>query len=190
MRPFMRLSSQGLISAAILAAVLATLLIATTEAFVGRPPKTNKILPGAHIGYATIIMISSVDTDQAEVKFKREFDDVIEECMRSIGTDEQHSLPSDEVAKCTKEDLREWGDTVVTRRADCARPTLFMEDGNYSLIDYVREEHDFVRTNWKNQQDDTMVGNCSACRTPELVATYRILCPSRYKEAFDGWEPY
>jgi FtsH-binding integral membrane protein len=78
MRLFMRLSSQGLISAAALAAVLATLLIATTEAFVGRPPKTNKILLGAHIGYATIIMISSVDTDQAEVKFKREFDDVIE----------------------------------------------------------------------------------------------------------------
>jgi hypothetical protein len=181
----MRLSSQGLIWAAVLAA-----LLIATEAFAGGRQKTNKILLGAHIGHATIIMINGVDTDRAEVKFKRELDDVIEECMRSIGTDGDGSVPSDKVAKCTKEDLKEWGDKVVTRRADCPRPTLYMEKGDYSLIDYVREQHEFVRTNWRNHQDNTMVGNCSACRTPELVDTYRILCPSRYKEAFDGWKPY
>jgi hypothetical protein len=46
-----------------------------------------------------------------------------------------------------------------------------------------------VRTNWKNR-DDNIIGNCSGCNTPQLLGTYRILCPSWYKEAFDGKDPY
>jgi len=42
------------------------------------------------------------------------------------------------------------------------------------------------RTNWKNHRDDKIIGNCSGCNTPQLLDTYRILCPSWYRDAFDG----
>jgi hypothetical protein len=77
------------------------------------------------------------------------------------------------------------------------RSTLYTEFGNYSPIDYVREEeqkmgyHTWrpVCTNWKNHQDDEIIGNCSGCNTPQLLETYRILCPSWYKDAFEGRDP-
>jgi hypothetical protein len=84
------------------------------------------------------------------------------------------------------------------RRAVCPRNTLYTEFGNYSLIDYVREEDQKtgdqtwrpVRTNWKNHRDDKIIGNCGGCNTPQLLDTYHVLCPSWYKDAFDGRDPY
>jgi hypothetical protein len=87
---------------------------------------------------------------------------------------------------------------VLTQHAVCPRSTLYTEFGNYSLIDYVKEEdqkmgdHTWrpVRTNWKNHRDDKIIRNCSGCNTPQLLDTYRILCPSWYKDAFEGRDPY
>jgi hypothetical protein len=273
---FIRLSSQGLISAAVLSAVLSAVLAAlilTTEAFADEQPKTDKTLLSDHRGDATITTIGGIDTGRAEVKFKREFDDVIKACIRSIGTggnvpteesekvgkctrkglqgsgptgasaDEQpktdkillsdhrgnatiimisgvdtgravatfkreiddivedcvrtagnkneaDEVSSDEVVKCAKESFKAWSKDVRTRRANCGRSTLFMEFGNYTLIDYDEKENGSVRTNWKSHKDNTIIDHCTPCGTSLLVDTYRVLCPSRYKAAFDGLQPY
>jgi len=79
---------------------------------------------------------------------------------------------------------------VRTRRANCGRSTLFMEFGNYTLIDYDQKENGSVRTNWKSHKDNTIIDHCTPCGTSLLVDTYRVLCPSRYKAAFDGLQPY
>jgi hypothetical protein len=161
-------------------------------------PRTGKILLGTHIGDATIVSLAGVDTGQAVVKFERKLDDVVEDCARNIGANEDGTVPSEKVANCVKSGLSEWGKKVLTRRAVCPRSTLYMEFGNYSLIDYVKEEdqkkddHTWrpVRTNWKNHRDDKIVGNCGGCNTPQLLDTYRILCPSWYRDALDGRDPY
>jgi hypothetical protein len=185
----MRLSSRRILPAGFLAAVLAALLVAT-GAFAGEQPKTEKILISDHIGDATIVMISGVDTGRAVVTFKREIDDIVEDCARNDYKNEDGDISSDEVVKCTREGLKASGGEALIRRANCLRATLSMEFGNFSLIDYVKEEHGLVRTNWKNHKDNKMNENCSGCGTPELLDTYRVLCPSRYKAAFDGLHPY
>ena len=103
-------------------------------------PRTGKILLGTHIGDATILSLTGVDTGQAVVKFQRKLDDVVEDCARNIGTSEDGTVQSGKVANCAKAGFTEWGRKVLTRRAVCPRSTLYTEFGNYSLIDYVREE--------------------------------------------------
>ena len=160
-------------------------------------PRKGKILLGTHIGDATVLSLTGVNTGQAVVKFQRKPDDVVEDCARNIGN-EDGTVPPEKVANCTKAGVAEWGSKVLTRRAVCPRSTLYTEFGNFSLIDYVREadqkmdDHTWrpVRTNWKNHRNDKIIGNCAGCNTPQLLDTYRILCPSWYKDAFDGRDPY
>jgi hypothetical protein len=183
---------------ALLSAVALTMPLVMGHAVAGGEPRTDKILLGTHIGSATITSLTGVDTGQAMVRFQRKLDDVVEDCSRNIGANEDGTVPSEKVANCAKASLAEWEKKVLTRRAVCPRSTLYTEFGNYSLIGYVREEdqnmgdHTWrpVRTNWKNHRDDTIIGNCGGCNTPQLLDTYRILCPSWYKDAFDGRDPY
>jgi hypothetical protein len=175
-----------------------TVLLVEGQAIAREEPRADKILLGPHIGNATIVSLKGVDTGQASVKFQRKLDDVVEDCARNIGPNEDGTVPSEKVANCAKAGIKEWGEKVLTRRAVCPRSTLYTEFGNYSLIDYVREEglktRDQtwrpVRTNWKNHRDDQIIGNCGGCNTPQLLDTYRILCPSWYKDAFESLDPY
>jgi hypothetical protein len=183
---------------ALLTTATLTISLAMGHAIAKNGSKEDKILLGTHIGNATIVSLAGVDTSQAVVKFQRKLDDVVEECSRNVGANEDGTVPSEKVADCTKAGLAEREMKVLTRRAVCAHSTLYTEFGNYSLIDYLREEDQKVgdqtwrpiRTNWKNHRDGKIVGNCSGCNTPQLLDTYRILCPSWYREAFGGRDPY
>jgi hypothetical protein len=183
---------------ALLSAVALTIPLVMGHAVAGEEPRTNKILLGTHIGDATIISLAGVDTDQAVVKFTLKLDDLIEDCSRNLATNDDGSIDSAKVADCATLGLKQEHGRVWTRRAVCPRNTLYTEFGNYSLIDYVREEDQKtgnqtwrpVRTNWKNHRDDKIIGNCGGCNTPQLLDTYRVLCPSWYKDAFEGRDPY
>lgn len=160
--------------------------------------QTGKILLGSHIGSATIISLSGVDTGHAVVKFQRKLDDTIEDCARSFGTDENGNFDSEKVAGCATKKMQTEAGKIYTRRAVCPRNTLYTEFGNYSLIDWIKEKDEAtdgrtwrpVRTNWKDHKDDQIIGNCGGCNTPQLIDTYRILCPSWYRDAFGGRDPY
>jgi len=160
--------------------------------------RRGKILLGSHIGDATIISLSGVDTGNAVVQFQRKLDDLIEDCTRNMGADEDGNVDSVKVADCATQGLKRQGNRISVRRAVCPRNTLYTEFGNYTLIDWVKEPdqetdgHTWrpARTNWKDHRNDQIIGNCGGCNTPQLIDTYRILCPSWYRDAFGGRDPY
>jgi len=175
--------------------VLLMLGIAPTQAKDSAP---NKILLGGHIGSATIISLSGVNSGEAIVRFQRKLDDMIEDCARSFGTDDNGDFDSGKIADCAAREMQPEASKIYTRRAVCPRNTLYTEFGNYSLIGWVKEPdqevggHTWrpVRTNWKDHRNGQIIDNCGGCNTPQLVDTYRILCPSWYKDAFGGHDPY
>ena len=164
----------------------------------GEELPTGKILLGSHTGTATIVSLSGVDTGQAVVKFQRKLDDLIEDCSRNMAPNDEGTINSTKVADCATFGLKQEHGKIGTRRALCPRNTLYTEFGNYSLIDWVKEpDQEFdghvshpVRTNWKDHRNDQIIGNCGGCNTPQLIDTYRILCPSWYRDAFGGRDPY
>jgi hypothetical protein len=46
------------------------------------------------------------------------------------------------------------------------------------------------RTDWKDHRNEEIVGNCSGCGTPQLIDTFKILCPASFAAYFDGYTPY
>lgn len=158
----------------------------------------EKILLGSHIGSATILSISGVNTDSATVLARRELDDSIEMCAREARVDENGSVDSQKIAECSRADLREARGTIYRRRALCSRHTIYTEFGNYSLVHYEKEaESNYqgkpyrpIRTDWKDHRTEKIVGNCGGCNTPQILNTFEILCPRVYRELFSGYDPY
>jgi hypothetical protein len=157
----------------------------------------DKILLGPHIGSATIVSISGVNSDRAAVSFRREIDDLVETCARETGNRDDDDYPS-KVAECVKAEVRQARSHIYTRRALCSRHTIYTEFGNFSLVKWEKEE-EFVsqgkryrpiRTDWKDHKTETIVGNCSACNTPQMIDTFKVLCPTWYDKLFDGYSPY
>jgi len=154
---------------------------------------SEKILLGPHIGDATIISITGVNSDRAVVRFRREPDDEAETCAR-----EHSEAAPTEIAFCVKKALQAGRASVYTRRAFCSRSTLYTEFGNYSMVNSEKEEESIIdgkpyrpiRTDWMDHRTGKIVGNCSACNTPQLIDTFKILCPVFYSQQFEGLEPY
>ena len=99
----MWLLNKGAVSACLI------VLFVSGSAFAAEQPRNDKVLLGSHIGYASIVMIAGIDTGQAVVKFERKLDDVIEDCARNIGANEDGTVPSEKVANCAKAGITEWG---------------------------------------------------------------------------------
>jgi hypothetical protein len=156
----------------------------------------DKILIGSHIGSATIVSISGVNSDRAAVSFRREIDDEVETCARETVRDDGEY--SSKVAECVKEAIRQRDSRTYTRRALCSRNTIYTEFGNFSLVKWEREEESLIegkkyrpiRTDWKDHKTERIVGNCGGCNTPQMIDTFKILCPSWYDKLFDGYDPY
>lgn len=140
---------------------------------------SGKILLGPHSGDATIVAIDGINSDKAVVKFRRELDDEVEDCVREGGD----GADSQAVARCVKEGMAREAGHVYIRRAYCSRLTLYPEFGNYSMVNHERETSSTqdskpyrpVRTDWKDHRTDEIVGNCSACNTPQLISTLKVL---------------
>ena len=47
-----------------------------------------------------------------------------------------------------------------------------------------------IRTDWNDHRNEKIVGNCSACRTPEIINTFELLCRAAYKAKFEGHHVY
>lgn len=173
--------------------------ILLAAAIFGAAPTTHavaggKILFGPHSGDATVVAITGVNSDRAEVNFLRELDDEIEDCVREGGK----PADSQAVARCVKQGMAREAGHVYRRRAFCSRLTLYTEFGNYSMVNHERETGSTengkpyrpVRTDWKDHRTDQIVGNCNACNTPQLLSTLKVLCPVKYDEMFAGSDPY
>jgi len=174
--------------------VLGLLFAATASAlFCGSARASEKILLGPHIGDATIIGISGTNSDKAIVKFRRELDDEIEDCTR-----EGDPSDSKTVAQCVKDGLAQEAGHIYTRRAFCSRLTLYTEFGNFSMVNHEKEAASVIdgksyrpmRTDWKDHRTGEIVGNCSACNTPQMLSTLKVLCPVFYNQLFNGYDPY
>lgn len=96
----------------------------------------GKILLGPHSGDATIVTIAGVNSDRAVVKFRRELDDEVEDCVREGG----EGTNSQAVARCVKEGMAREANHTYTRRAFCSRLTLYTEFGNFSMVNHEREK--------------------------------------------------
>jgi hypothetical protein len=158
----------------------------------------DKILLGSHIGDATIVSIAGINSNKAIVRFRRELDDYVEDCVRNIGPDENGSINSEKVAECVDQQAHEDSGHINTRRANCSHYTLYTEFGNFSMVNYEKEPETEIegkpyrpiRTDWKDHRTEEIVGNCSACGTPQMLDTLRILCPAWYSKIFEGFDPY
>lgn len=152
--------------------------------------RLTKILLGPHIGDATIVSLTGVDSDKAVAVFRRERDDIEEDCSRNLG--ERVS----EVPRCVEKGLRDWAGKLWTRRAWCSRSTIYTEFGNFSMVNVQPEgpsgngSKRLARTDWKNHRTERLAGNCSACNTPQMIDTFAKLCPSWADRLFSGLEPY
>lgn len=151
-----------------------------------------KILISSHRGDATILTLSDVDSDTAAVTFRVDLDDAIESCLREPPPDD---IKPAEVARCAKQVMDLNAGKQTTRRAMCSKNTVYTEFGNYSLVGTGEPEPSgegkkMIRTDWKNHRDEKIIGNCTACRTPEIVNTFAVLCPAAYKAKFDGYYAY
>jgi hypothetical protein len=155
----------------------------------------NKIMLGAHTGYATIVSLTGVNSDKAAVTFRRELDDFVEECDRETGEDSMRSM---KVSSCAKRSAAQDKGRVSQRRAYCTRHTVYTEFGNFSLVNTHKEAESTlegklyrpIRTDWKDHKTEAVVGNCSACNTSQIIDTFRILCPASHAKLFDGYNPY
>ncbi|MEW6642632.1 MAG: hypothetical protein AB1586_19155 [Pseudomonadota bacterium] len=153
-----------------------------------------KILLGDHVGDATIITLEHPDTENAVALFRRELDDLVEDCNRNAVPGEDDIADAQEVVTCVRQRLQGRTEQLTKRRARCAINTIYTEFGNYTLVDiHVKEQKDgqpLIDTDWKDHRDEKIVGNCSACRTPEIISTFKMLCPTAYKAKFDGASVY
>lgn len=169
------------------AAIASIALLANAQA-------SGKILLGPHIGDATIISITGVNSDRAIVRFRREPDDEAETCERELS----EVASTTEIAACVKRALQAGRAPISTRRAFCSRSTLYTEFGNYSMVNSEKEKESIIdgkpyrpiRTDWMDHRTGKIVGNCSACNSPQLIDTFKILCPVFYSQLFEGLEPY
>ncbi|CCD85726.1 exported protein of unknown function [Bradyrhizobium sp. ORS 285] len=152
-----------------------------------------KILLSSHRGDATILTLSDPDSDKAEVTFRIELDDAIERCLREPPPDDINPA---EVARCAKQVMDLNDGKPSKRRAMCSKNTVYTEFGNYSLVGTGEPQSNgegnkkSIRTDWKDHRNEKIVGNCSACRTPEIINTFEVLCPATYKAKFDGFAAY
>ena len=155
---------------------------------------TDKILLGPHIGDATIFDIQGINSDKAQVRFRRELDDEIEDCTREGGD----PADSKSIAQCVKEQLAREAGRIYLRRAFCSRLTIYTEFGNFSMVNHEKETASTfegkpyrpVRTDWKNHRTGEIAGNCNACNTPQMLSTLKVLCPVFYTQLFAGSDPY
>jgi uncharacterized protein len=160
--------------------------------------KPSKILFGPHAGDATIISLTGADTDNAVALFRRELDDLIEDCARNLGFKEDGDVDARKVSDCAKENIRQENGRVYKRRALCSKSTIYTEFGNYSMVNTEKESESVVdgrpyrpiRTDWKNHRNEEIVGNCSGCNTPQMLDTFKVLCPLSYSAYFSGYDPY
>lgn len=160
--------------------------------------KSAKILFGPHAGDATIISLTGVDTDNAVALFRRELDDLIEDCARNLGFKEAGDVDARKVSDCAKEEIREENGRIYKRRALCSKSTIYTEFGNYSMINTEKESDSVfdgkpyrpIRTDWKDHRTEALAGNCSGCGTPQMLNTFKVLCPAAYSAYFDGYDPY
>ena len=153
------------------------------------PSQAQKIMVSSHIGDATIVSLTGVNSDRAAVTFRRELDDEVETCVR-----EGQAASEAACAKMAKKSLDH---RTATRRAYCSRATLYTEFGNYSMVAHELEVSTYdgktsrmVRTDWKDHGTEKLIGNCGGCNTPQLIDTFRILCPKLYAEIAKDGELY
>lgn len=152
-----------------------------------------KILFSVRAGDGTIISIRGINSDRAEMEFRRERDDLEEDCTRN-----RPAAAAPAIARCVDAAMRALQGRIYKRRAFCSRNTVYTEFGNFSAVNWEREpsirmgERSVVpiRTDWKNHRTEQIIGNCSACGTPVLIATFRALCPQQFEAQFRGGEPY
>ena len=155
----------------------------------------EKILVLPSTGNATVVSLTGADTAKAAVTFRQEREDVVAACF---DRDELHTRNDPAAREKLKADCaaKETAPTpTATRKADCARLTVFMEPGYqyeggvFTLIKQ-RPENGYVRTTWKSARTKRIVSNCASCGTPEINDTFRVLCPKAYREKFGGLEPF
>ena len=156
-------------------------------------PKTpTKILISSHRGDATILSLSEPDSNNAVAIFRIELDDAIEECLREPPPDQ---IDPKQVARCAKQVMDQAAGKQLKRRAMCSKNTIYAEFGHYSLVGTGEPEAEgegqkMIRTDWKDHRDEKIVGNCSACKTPEILNTFQVLCPTAYKAKFGDYHAY
>lgn len=155
---------------------------------------TFKILLGAHIGDATVVTLEHTNTENATVMFRRELADLVEDCNRNATPRDNDLADAREVVTCVRQKLQNNTEQLTRRRARCGINTIYTEFGNYTLVaTHAIEQKDgppLIQTDWKNHRDEKLAGNCSACRTPEMISTFKVLCPIAYKAKFDGASVY
>lgn len=173
------------------AIVVMLFITAVTHAFAN---DRDKILVGPRAGHATILSISDINSDNAIVTFRRDFEDSVESCVRNIAPD-GGSIDSDRVARCIRADQA--SARIMRRRAFCSRNTVYTELGNYSLVNVEKSETALdgkpdksARTDWKDHRNEQIIGNCSACGTPVILDTFRVLCPRAYRLWFEDYAPH
>src|SRR5258707_15895830 len=94
--------------------------------------------------------------------------------------------------------IREEKGRIYKRRALCFKSTIYTEFGNYSMINTEKESETVIdgkpyrpiRTDWKNHRNEEIVGNCSGCNTPQMLDTFKVLCPASYAAYFAGYDPH
>jgi len=149
-----------------------------------------KILLGQHTGDATVITLEHPDTENATVLFRRELDDIVEDCNRNAVPRENDLADAREVVACVRERMQHHTDQLTKRRARCAINTIYTDFGNYTLVGSHVKGENSVQTDWKDHRTDKIVENCSACKTSEMISTYKVLCPIAYRARFEGMIPY
>lgn len=157
-----------------------------------------KISVGAHAGDATVLKLERPDTDNVVAYFRRELDDLVEDCTRNIPPDENGVVDSQKVASCVKDASRRENGHVYKRRARCSIATIYTEFGNFTMVHTEKEtesnsegkKYKPIRTDWKDHRTEQLAGNCSGCNTPQMLSTFQVLCPAAYKSYFDGLDPY
>ncbi|WP_315779140.1 MULTISPECIES: hypothetical protein [unclassified Bradyrhizobium] len=156
------------------------------------PGAPAKILLSSHRGDATILTRTDPDSDSAAVTFRIELDDAIESCLREPPPDD---IKPAEVARCAKQMMDINAGKQLKRRAMCSKNTVYTEFGNYSLVGTGEPERSgegktMIRTDWKDHRNEKIIGNCTACRTLEIINTFEVLCPAAYKAKFEGHHVY
>ena len=140
---------------------------ATTEA-------PRKISVGEHAGDATILQLQGTDTDHAGVWFRRELDDLVEDCSRNTGSDANGIVDLQKVADCVKTASRRENGRVYKRSGRCPIATFYTEFGNYTMINAEKEKESIKTANPINQcvQTGKIIGRSKSL---EIVAAATLL---------------